>query len=111
MLDSLVAAGVELDRAIAFKYCAPSRCALYSGRNPAHVNVDNDVFASGTGIPENMTTLATKLKLLAGYRTVFAGKCVTDRPMTRPTVRFGHVSGRRARVEAVVPLKMKFLSV
>ena len=30
-LDALVAEGVELDRAIAFKYCSPSRCALQSG--------------------------------------------------------------------------------
>ena len=73
VLDSLVAEGIELDRAIAFKYCSPSRCALQSGRNPIHVNVHNDVFSNDTGIPVQMTCLASKLKL-AGYRTVAAGK-------------------------------------
>lgn len=72
-LDALVAEGVELDRAIAFKYCSPSRCALQSGRNPIHVNVHNDVFGDDTGIPVQMTCLASKLKL-AGYRTIAAGK-------------------------------------
>jgi len=41
-MDALVRAGVELDRAYAFKYCSPSRCALQSGRNPLQVNVVND---------------------------------------------------------------------
>eukprot|EP01043_Picozoa_sp_COSAG02_P019335 COSAG02_NODE_926_length_15856_cov_13.975566_13_plen_405_part_00 len=72
-LNALVAEGIELERAIAFKYCSPSRCALQSGRNPIHVNVHNDVFGNSTGIPLKMTCLASKLKL-AGYRTIAAGK-------------------------------------
>jgi hypothetical protein len=98
VLDRLVAEGVELTRHVAFKYCSPSRCALQSGRNPIHVNVDNDVFAANTGIPEPMTCLAEKLAATyvrpalpdfwnasarveewlcggrSGYRTVFSGK-------------------------------------
>lgn len=55
------------------RYCSPSRCALQSGRNPIHVNVHNDVFGNDTGIPPQMTGLASKLKL-AGYITIAAGK-------------------------------------
>ena len=72
-LNGLVREGIELERAIAFKYCSPSRCALQSGRNPIHVNVHNDVFGNNTGIPPAMTCLATKLKG-ASYRTIAAGK-------------------------------------
>jgi hypothetical protein len=32
ILDGLVSEGIDLERAIAFKYCSPSRCALQSGR-------------------------------------------------------------------------------
>jgi hypothetical protein len=31
-------AGIELDRHYVFKYCAPTRSAIQSGRSPFHVN-------------------------------------------------------------------------
>jgi len=40
-LDKLVQSGIELDNHYAFKFCSPSRCALQTGRNPVHVNVQN----------------------------------------------------------------------
>ena len=42
-LDALAADGIVLHRTYAFKYCSPTRCAIQSGRNPIHVNVDNAV--------------------------------------------------------------------
>ena len=78
--------GVELDNMYAFKFCAPSRSAIQSGRNPVHVNVQNyqpTVWDSGdahrdkvsgyAGIPTEMTGIASVLRG-AGYSTHFAGK-------------------------------------
>ena len=81
-LDQLRREGVELNRAYAFKYCAPSRAALLSGRHPIHVTVLNtdpgvrnplDDESGFAGIPRSMTCIATLLKR-AGYRTHFTGK-------------------------------------
>eukprot|EP00966_Prymnesium_polylepis_P151391 3498237-Prymnesium_polylepis.1 len=81
-MDSLVAAGIELDRAYAYKYCSPSRSALQSGRDPYHVNVLNadmsivnrsDPESGFAGIPRSMTGIATKLAT-AGYATAMFGK-------------------------------------
>jgi arylsulfatase B len=81
-MDALVREGIELDRAYAFKYCSPSRCALQSGRNPLQVNVLNldgpehnpaDPIGGWMGLPRNITGIATKLKS-AGYRTIHVGK-------------------------------------
>lgn len=61
---------------------SPSRSALQTGRNPTHVNLNNDDMAlvnpadgvSGfQGIPRNMTTFAWKLAS-AGYASHFYGK-------------------------------------
>ena len=78
--------GVELDSMYAFKFCAPSRSAIQSGRNPIHVNVQNyqpvvwasddpqrDPDSGFAGIPRNMTGMAAVLRS-AGYRTHFVGK-------------------------------------
>jgi len=81
-MDSLVADGVELDRAYAFKYCSPSRCALQSGRNPIHVNVLNDdmtihnpkdPIGGWAGLARNFTGIASKLKTV-GFKTHQVGK-------------------------------------
>ena len=85
-MHSEVRAGVELDNMYAFKFCAPSRSAIQSGRNPIHVNVQNyqpTVWDSGdakrdkvsgyAGIPTEMTGIAAVLRG-AGYSTHFAGK-------------------------------------
>ena len=40
-LDTLVADGIELDRAYAHKCCSPTRSAVQSGRHPFHVNILN----------------------------------------------------------------------
>ena len=85
MLDQLKR-GIELDSMYAFKFCAPSRSAIQSGRNPIHVNVQNyqptvwasdapqrDPVSGFAGIPRNMTGMATMLRT-AGYHTAFVGK-------------------------------------
>ncbi len=40
-LDKLANGGIQLDNHYVFKFCSPSRCALQTGRNPIHVNVQN----------------------------------------------------------------------
>lgn len=81
-MNELVKTGVELDRAYAFKYCSPSRCAIQVGRNPIHVNVMNldpsfvnydDEVSGYSGIPRNMTGIAQVMKQ-GGYQTHFVGK-------------------------------------
>ena len=81
-LDHLRREGIELHRTFAFKYCAPSRAALLSGRHPIHVTVLNsdpgthnpsDDDTGFAGIARSMTTLATVLKR-SGYRTHHVGK-------------------------------------
>ena len=92
VLDSLVQEGVEIDRLYAYKvnqlhscnisspplqpnqFCSPSRCSLLTGRLPVHVNFHNDdQRLPDAGIPEHMSTMATKLKEL-GYATHQVGK-------------------------------------
>jgi arylsulfatase I/J len=83
---ALLKQGVELDSMYSFKFCAPSRSAIQSGRNPIHVNVQNyqptvwasddparDPVSGFAGIPRNMTGMASVLRN-AGYRTTFVGK-------------------------------------
>ena len=74
--------GVLLNRHYGFWYCSPSRSAIQTGRNPIHVNMNNDdlnIFnlndpISGyAGIPVNMTTIAWKMRE-ANYSTAFYGK-------------------------------------
>ena len=81
-MDKLVANGVLLDQFYAHKFCAPSRCSLQTGRLPIHVNVLNeglqianlaDPISGMSGIPRDMTGIATKLKS-AGYATHMVGK-------------------------------------
>lgn len=83
-LDELVATGIELDRAYAYKCCSPTRSAIQSGRHPYHVNALNaameisnpeDPVSGFAGIPRNMTGIATKLAA-AGYSTAMFGKWV-----------------------------------
>ena len=82
-LDQLVANGIELNRHYAFKFCAPSRSAIQSGRNPIHVNTLNldplnynpkDPVSGMASIPTNMTGIAEVLRDKAGYKTAFYGK-------------------------------------
>lgn len=81
-LDALAAEGVILERFYTHKFCAPSRCALQSGRSPIHVNVlnsplsqhnPNDRVGGYMGVPRNMTGIAEKLKS-ANYSTGMWGK-------------------------------------
>jgi hypothetical protein len=64
-LDSLVAEGIELDRAYVYKCCGPTRSALQSGRDPYHVNPLNsaaeihnpaDPVSGFAGVPRNMVS-------------------------------------------------------
>ena len=81
-MDALVAEGLELDRAYAYKFCSPSRSSLQSGRLPVHVNMVNlspdisnaaDPVSGFAAIPRNMTGIATKMRE-AGYKTHQVGK-------------------------------------
>ena len=81
-MDALVREGIELDRHYVWAVCAPSRSALQSGRNPIHVNLMNinpynsnplDPVSGFSGIPRNMSGIATKLAA-AGYSTHAYGK-------------------------------------
>ena len=82
-MDALAAEGVNLDRNYLFWYCSPSRSSLQTGRNPIHVNVNNDDMSlynpnepttgGYQGIPRNMTGIGSKLSD-AGYATHFYGK-------------------------------------
>lgn len=73
---------LELNRFYTYKICSPSRCAIQTGRNPIHVNVQNvlpeannkrDAQGGWQGIPVNMTGIASVLRR-AGYRTRAVGK-------------------------------------
>jgi hypothetical protein len=41
VLDELATTGVQISRLYTFKYCSPTRSAIFSGRDPTHVNVFN----------------------------------------------------------------------
>ena len=95
VMHSLVADGIELDRAYVYKYCSPSRSALQSGRNPYHVNPLNaapylynkdDPVSGFAAIPRNMTGIASKLAA-AGYETAAFGKCTPCLLYTSPSPR------------------------
>ena len=86
MLKEVRQEGIELDSMYSFKFCAPSRSAIQSGRNPIYVNVQNyqpttwasdaplrDPDAGYAGIPRNMTGIASVLRTV-GYQTHFVGK-------------------------------------
>ena len=106
-LDALAAEGVILERFYTHKFCAPSRCALQSGRHPIHVNVLNsplnqhnprDRVSGYMGIPRNFTGIAEKLKA-ANYSTKMWGKwdsgmAVEEQtPRGRGPARVRHVPG------------------
>ena len=84
-IDALADEGIVLERHYAFKICAPSRCALQSGRLPVNVNTVNmapsvanpaDPVSGFAGVPRNMTGIATKMAA-AGYKTAAFGKVRT----------------------------------
>ena len=105
-MDALAADGISLERNYAFWYCSPSRSSLQTGRNPIHVNVNNDDMSlmnaaepttgGYQGIPRNMTGIAWKMQE-AGYQTAFFGKCACSlptpslRPLSHPSHLAGHV--------------------
>jgi arylsulfatase I/J len=81
-LDQLVKEGIELDHAYTYKFCAPSRSALQSGRFPTHVTVlnrgaadfnPNNTVSGFAGIPRNMTGIAALMRR-GGYATHQTGK-------------------------------------
>lgn len=80
--DNLVKQGLELDQHYAYKFCSPSRSAFLTGRLPIHVNDKNhplfiynpnDPVSGFSGIPRNMTGIATRLRE-AGYSAQMVGK-------------------------------------
>jgi arylsulfatase B len=72
-LDTMVKEGVELTNFYVFKYCAPTRGALMSGRYPFHFGFYNNQDANDYGIPTNFTLLPATLRT-HGYRTHMLGK-------------------------------------
>jgi arylsulfatase A-like enzyme len=81
-MDALVAQGILLERSYVYWYCSPSRSALQTGRNPIHVNMNNDDMmlvnpadpvGGFQGIARNFTGIGTKLSSV-GYETHFYGK-------------------------------------
>lgn len=73
-LDALATEeGRVLERHYVHPMCTPTRCALYSGRIPQHVGTSLEHPCTNPGIPEQMTTIATKLRK-RGYSTHFVGK-------------------------------------
>jgi len=86
VMSKLIEEGIELDQHYAFKFCAPTRSAIQSGRNPIHVNVQNygpaiwnyqlpevGQDANAQGIPRSMTTMG-RVMTNANYSTHFFGK-------------------------------------
>ena len=65
--DDLAHAGVRLERHYTFRWCAPTRSALMTGRLPYHVLQQTDY------VDRNMKMLPAKLKE-AGYKTHQVGK-------------------------------------
>lgn len=81
-MDALTAEGILLDRSYLYWYCSPSRSALQTGRNPIHVNLNNDDMmlynpkdpvGGYQGIARNFTGIGNKLSAV-GYETHFYGK-------------------------------------
>lgn len=66
-LDREAAQGITLDRHYAFRWCAPTRSALMTGRLPYHVLQQSDYVSGG------MNMLPAKLKQV-GYKTHQIGK-------------------------------------
>eukprot|EP00041_Stephanoeca_diplocostata_P024110 m.603517 g.603517 ORF g.603517 m.603517 type:complete len:517 (-) comp22455_c2_seq2:2446-3996(-) len=66
-MDKLAASGVKLSRHYVFRWCAPTRSALMTGRLPYHV------FQSGNYVSREMIMLPAKLKQV-GYATHQVGK-------------------------------------
>eukprot|EP00911_Craspedida_sp_UC1_P000300 UC1_evm1s229 len=72
-LDRLVKTGMELTQWYVFKYCAPTRGALMTGRYPSHFGFFTNQDANDYGVPTNFTMLPASLKKV-GYRTHMIGK-------------------------------------
>ncbi len=79
-MDSLVAAGVALERVYSYACCSPTRSSFISGRLPIHVNILNTDPASfnpstgeGAGIATNMTGIGEVLAR-GNYTTAVVGK-------------------------------------
>eukprot|EP01063_Lacrimia_lanifica_P008670 TRINITY_DN1571_c0_g1_i2.p1 TRINITY_DN1571_c0_g1~~TRINITY_DN1571_c0_g1_i2.p1 ORF type:complete len:1106 (+),score=165.84 TRINITY_DN1571_c0_g1_i2:560-3877(+) len=66
-MDSLAATGIRLERHYAFRWCAPTRSALMTGRLPYHVLENTNYVTRG------MTMLPRKLQSV-GYVTHMIGK-------------------------------------
>eukprot|EP01084_Bolivina_argentea_P061874 113110_1 len=74
-LTNLLTESILLNNFYAYKYCAPSRASLLSGREPYHVNEENGPECSpGFGIPAQMTAISTKLVNEANYIAHQVGK-------------------------------------
>jgi len=81
-MDALTAEGILLERSYLYWYCSPSRSALQTGRNPIHVNMNNDDMmlynpkdpvGGYQGIARNFTGIGNKLGDV-GYETFYMGK-------------------------------------
>ena len=73
-MDALVAGGMEMTQHYVFKYCAPSRGMLMTGRYPFHFGFFTNQDANDYGLPVNFTMLPETLRSKGGYRTHAVGK-------------------------------------
>ena len=74
-LNKLAASGVTLSSFYASPTCTASRAALFTGKSPMHLGLQDSVIhpSEPRGVPLSETFLSQKLKAV-GYGTVFVGK-------------------------------------
>jgi arylsulfatase A-like enzyme len=73
-LDRLAAEGVKLEQHYVFPTCSPTRCALFTGINPARFGILGPIGGESTQkVPQDIPNLATLLKA-RGYDTALSGK-------------------------------------
>ena len=77
-LVNLLSESLFLNDFYTYKFCAPSRASLLSGRMSYHVNEKNGPeCAPGFGVPSQMTTISAKLVIQSNYIAHQVGKWYT----------------------------------
>lgn len=86
VLDKLAAGGVDLARHYVYPTCSPTRCGIFTGRNPSRFGIDSPIGGrSEESLPKETMNLARVLKA-RGYRTAHVGKWHLGlRPEVGPT--------------------------
>ncbi len=86
VLDKLAAGGVDLARNYVYPTCSPTRCGIFTGRNPGRFGIAGPIGGrSEQALPTDTMTLARVLKS-RGYRTAHVAKWHLGlRPEVGPT--------------------------